>query len=118
MTDSNPRVIPKELQEQPITKDGLPWQAFAVVRDIHNPDIWFIPHHTTEVARAVKGKVGTERTVDWTLMSKAVDDIFWRNTEGERGHLSANEILTAAAHLANHYQKAGMPLPDHLAVLV
>ena len=107
----------KKIEQQPITRDGLPWQAFAIVRNIHNPALWFIPHHTREVTRAVKGKVGIERTVDWDLMPAAAAAIFWRNTEPERVNLSANEILTAAAHLANHYKKAGKPLPDALAVL-
>ena len=108
----------KQIEEKTVEKDGLPWQAFAAVGDLNNPDSWFIPHHTREVTRAVKGKVGIERTVDWDLMPAAAAAIFWRNTEPERVNLSANEILTAAAHLANHYKKAGKPLPDALAVLI
>jgi hypothetical protein len=103
--------------EQPV-KNGLPWQAYAIVPDKDNPDTWKLPHHTRQVYRAIKGKIGYEHTVDWENMTPMVAFISWRGVEGQRVQAEEHQILAAARHLAGHYLKAGKPLPDALAVLV
>lgn len=98
--------------------DGLPWQAFALVGDKEEPETWKLPHHTKTINRAIQGKIGLERTVDWEKMPAAVAAISRGGYQGERVHAEAHEILAAAQHLAGHYRKANKPLPNALAVLV
>ena len=98
----------------PRTKEDLPWQAFAIVGDKEDPATWKLPHHT----RAIKGKIGIERTVDWDRMPAAVAALSRGGYRGQRVDATAAEILAAARHLASHYHKADKPLPDTLAVLV
>ena len=62
----------KVKERLPKTKEDLPWQAFAIVGDKGDPDTWKLPHHNTTIFRAIKGKIGFERTVDWELMPAAV----------------------------------------------
>lgn len=100
------------------TKDGLPWQAFAIVGDKEDTDTWHLPHHTKAIFRAVKGKIGIERTVDWDRMPAAVAALSPGGHRGQRVQASENDILAAAKHLANHYRKADKPVPDTLAVLI
>ena len=108
-----PKNMPEHDEEKPVEKDGLPWQAYALVGSRDNPDTWQLPHHTRLVYRAVQGKIGTEHTVDWELMPAAVAAL----SRQERIHASEDLILEAAVHLASHYRKAERPLPDALAVL-
>jgi hypothetical protein len=96
---------------------GLPWQAFAIVGDKDNPCTWKLPHHTRQVYRAIKGKVGYEHTVDWENMPLQVAYLSRQGVEGQRVIAEELQILAAAAHLASHYRKAGKPIPDALAVL-
>jgi hypothetical protein len=103
--------------KQPV-KDGLPWQAFALVGDKADPLAWRLPHHTRQVYRAIKGKIGYERTVDWENMPLMVAYLSRQGVEGQRVPADEFQILAAAKHLASHYLKAGKPLPDALAVLV
>jgi len=105
-------------EELPRTKEGLPWQGFAIVGDKGDPDTWKLPHHDTAIFRAIKGKIGTERTVEWELMPAAVAALSRGGFQGKRVEASEGDILFAARHLARHYQKADKPLPDTLAVLV
>ncbi len=103
--------------QQPV-KSGLPWQAYALVGDKDNPLSWKLPHHTRQVYRAVKGKIGYEHTVDWENMPLMVAYLSLQGVEGQRVQAEEFQILAAAKHLASHYLKAGKPLPDALAVLV
>jgi len=105
-------------EELPRTKEGLPWQAFAIVGDTGDPDTWKLPHHTATIFRAVKGKIGFERTVDWDMVPAAVAALSRGGFQGKRVEASEGDIISAARHLARHYQKADKPLPDTLAVLV
>jgi hypothetical protein len=104
-------------EQQPIVRDGLPWQAFAIVTDKKVPETWKLPHHTRQVYRAIKGKIGYEHTVDWENMPLMVVYLSRQGVEGQRVQAEPSELLAAAKHLSTHYIKAGKPLPDALAVL-
>ena len=109
----------KKIEEGlPRTKEGLPWQAFAIVGDKEDPDTWKLPHHTKAIFRAIKGKIGIEKTVDWDRMPAAVAALSPGGHRGQRVEASENEIISAARHLARHYSKADKPVPDTLAVLI
>ena len=101
-------------KEQP----ALPYQAYAIVVDRDAPATWQLPHHTSQVNRAVQGKIGYEHTVDWQTMTLAVLSLSRQGVEGQRVQAEPSDIIAAARHLATHYHKAGKPLPDALAVLV
>ncbi|HEX74274.1 MAG TPA: hypothetical protein G4N93_03910 [Dehalococcoidia bacterium] len=103
---------------QPKTKEGLPWQAFAIVGDKDEPDTWKLPHHTKAIFRAIKGRLDIDKTVDWNRMSAAVAALSPGGYRGQRVDAGPEDILKAAKHLANHYRKADRPLPDTLAALV
>jgi hypothetical protein len=107
-----------EVKPAAVLRDGLPHQAFAIVPDTADPKKWKLPHHTAMVKRAVQGKIGYEHTVDWEAINLSVQLISLAGREGVRVNATEGEILAAARHLANHYQKAGKSLPDPLAVLV
>ena len=102
----------------PITKEGLPEEAFALVGNPEEPDTWQLPHHQKSIFRALRGKFDIEKTVDWDRMDAAVATLSLGNYHRREVAASAEQILAAAGHLANHYQKAGKPLPDTLAALV
>ena len=104
-------------QELAKTREGLPKEAFAIVSDPEDPETWKLPHHKKSILRALKGKLGMERTVDWDRMSTVVAAISPGGYRGQRVDASPEEILAAAKHLANHYRKADKPLPDTLAAL-
>jgi hypothetical protein len=96
------------------TKEGLPWQAFAIVGDKDDPDSWKLPHHTKAIFRALKGKLDIEKTVDWDRMPAAVAAL---SPEGYRGNpveASAEDKKKAARHMANHYRAASKDVPDTL----
>jgi hypothetical protein len=100
------------------TKEGLPKEAFAIVGDPNDPDTWKLPHHKSSISRALKGKLDIEKTVDWERMPAAVAALSPAGYRGRRVDASPEQILQAAKHLADHYRKAGKPLPDTLAALV
>jgi len=100
------------------TKEGLPKEAFAIIGDPDDPETWKLPHHTKAIFRALAGKLDIENTVDWERMPAAVVALSPSGYRGQGVDASPEEILAAARHLANHYLKAGKPLPDTLAVLV
>ena len=100
------------------TKDGLPKEAFAIIGDPEDTNTWKLPHHKRSIFRALRGKLDIERTVDWDRMPAAVAALSPGGYRGQRVEASPEEILRAAKHLANHYRKAGKPLPDTLAALV
>jgi len=102
----------------PCTKEGLLWQAFAIVEDKEDLETWKLPHHTKAIFRAIQGKIGLEKTVDWDRMPVAVAALSPEGFRGQRVQAEPHEILTAAKHLATHYHKAGKSLPDTLAVLI
>jgi len=102
----------------PITKEGLLEEAFALVGNPEDPDTWQLPHHQKSIFRALKGKFDIEKTVDWDRMDAAVATLSLGNYHRREVAASAEQILAAAGHLANHYRKAGKPLPDTLAALV
>jgi hypothetical protein len=108
----------EEVRHDHPLKDGLPWQAFAIATDKNDLSTWKLPHHNSMVKKAVKGKMGYEHTVDWRSIEKAVKLISRGGIEGRRVNANEGEVLHAARHLATHYIKAGLPLPDALAVLV
>lgn len=99
------------------TKDGLPKEAFAITGDPDDPDTWKLPHHNRSIFRALKGKLDIEKTVDWERMPAAVAALSPGGHRGRRVDASPEQILQAARHLADHYRKAGKPLPDTLAAL-
>jgi hypothetical protein len=117
-----PTIPPDEFdqdeEQQPVARGGLPWQAFAIVGNKENPETWKLPHHTRQVYRAIKGKIGYEHTVDWVTMPLQVAYLSRQGVEGQRVLAEEFHILAAAAHLAAHYKKAGKSVPDALAVLV
>jgi hypothetical protein len=100
-----------------LLKDGLPWQAFAVVGDRSDPDTWFLPHHTKAVKKAVKGKIGYEHTVDWKAMPRMVYLLSRFGRMEAKLPLDPEQVLQAATHLAVHYIKAKKPVPDALAAI-
>ena len=102
----------------PPTKEGLPWQAFAIVGEPDDPETWKLPHHTKAIYRALNYKLGIEKTVDWDRMPAAVAALSPGGYRGERVQASPEDILKAAKHLATHYRKADKPLPNTLAVMV
>ena len=102
----------------PAEGNGFPWQAFAIVGDKDDPDTWKLPHHNSTIFRAIKGKIGFERTVDWDRMPAAVAALSKGGYRGQRVEASEGDIISAARHLARHYQKADKPVPDTLAVLI
>ncbi len=99
------------------TKEGLPRQAFAIVGNAENPDTWHLPHHKKNIGRALKGVLDIEQTVDWSQAAVAVSALS-PIYPGKRVRVSPEEVLEAAAHLAEHYRKGNRPLPDILAALV
>jgi hypothetical protein len=105
-------------QGLPGTKGGLPEEAFAIVGDRQDSETWKLPHHKRSIFRALQGKLDIEKTVDWARMPAAVAALSPPGYRGQRVDASPEEILAAAQHLANHYRKAGKPLPDTLAALV
>jgi len=96
---------------------ALPKEAFAIVGDPENPDTWRLPHHRRSVLRALRGKLDIEKTVDWDLMGGAVRALSPGGNRRREMTASPEEVLAAAGHLAEHYRKAGRPLPDILAAL-
>ena len=100
------------------SKKGLPGEAFAIAGDPGNPQTWKLPHHQKNIARALRGKLDIEKTVDWERMPDAVVALSPRGYREQRVDASPEQILQAAKHLADHYRQAGKPLPDILAALV
>lgn len=100
------------------SKQGLPWEAFAIVGDPDDPETWKLPHHTTAIFRALTGKLDIEATVDWNRISAAVAALSPGGYRGQRVNATPWQVLQAANHLAIHYLKAGKELPDTLKALV
>ncbi|MFC1914366.1 hypothetical protein ACFLXF_03745 [Chloroflexota bacterium] len=100
------------------TKAGLPGEAFAIIGESGCPDTWHLPHHRKSIARALRGKVDIEETVDWEQMAVAVGSLSLHLHHGQKIEASPEEILEAAKHLALHYQTVGKKLPDVLAALI
>jgi len=117
-TKTNEHMDEEELNFNHPLKEGLPYQAYAIAPDINDPRTWLLPHHSKSVNRAVKGKIGYEHTVDWEKLSECVQLLSGRGIEGRRVQADAHLIIAGAKHLALHCIKAGMPLPNALAVLV
>jgi hypothetical protein len=102
---------------RPDQKDGLPWQAFAIVGNRADPSTWYLPHHTKMIKKAVKGKIGYEHTVDWKAMSRMVFMLSRYGRQQAKLPLEPGQVLEAATHLAVHYIKAKKSVPDALAVI-
>jgi hypothetical protein len=94
-------------------RDAPPREAFAIVEDPQDPRTWKLLHHTRLIFRAVQGGVDIEKTVDWDRMPAAVAGL----SRGERVEASPEDIIKAARHLADHYEKAGRAVPDALGAL-
>ena len=105
-------------QGLPRLKDGLPWQAYAIVGDKEDPETWKLPHHTEAIFRAIKGKVGHYKTTDWEHLAAAVAALSRGGFRGKRVEASEQQILDAARHLMKHYQENSKPVPDTLLSLV
>ncbi len=118
MEDFQPYIDDGKLKPEHPLKDGLPHNAFAIALDLNDPDSWLLPHHTPAIKKSQKGKTGDEQTVDWDRIFEAVQLISHQGVEGKRIVVSEDAVLYAARHLADHFVKAGRPLPDALAVLV
>jgi len=108
----------EEPMSKDITKEGLPKEAFAIVGDPDDPETWKLPHHTREIFRALRGRLDIEKTVDWDRMPAAVAALSRGGYRGERVQADPEDIISAARHLARHYQKADKPVPDTLGVLI
>jgi hypothetical protein len=108
----------KEAVQKGKTKEGLPKEAFAIVEDPNDPSTWKLPHHTKDIMRALQGRLDIEKTVDWDRMPAAVAALSRGGYRGERVQASEEDIIKAARHLANHYEKAGKPVPDTLGALI
>ena len=96
---------------------GLPAEAFAIVGDRKDPQTWKLPHHKRSIFRTLRGKLGIEQTVDWRQMALAVSALSPRICGEGRLYAGPEDTLEAACHLAEHYRKAGKPLPDTLAAM-
>jgi len=119
MSDTKKKSPKQKIEEAlPKTKEGLPYQAFAIVGDKDDPETWKLPHHTKAIFRAIKGKIGHFRTTDWDRLPLAVAALSPGGYRGKRVEASPEEVLEAAKHLAKHYTENDRPLPDTLAVLV
>jgi len=103
----------KEAVEKGITKEGLPKEAFAIVGDPNDTETWKLPHHTKAIFRALG-----EKTVNWDRMPAAVAALSKGGYRGERVQADPEDIITAARHLARHYEKADKPVPDTLGALI
>ena len=108
----------KEALEKEKTKEGLPWQAFAIVGDPQEPETWKLPHHTKAIFRHLQGRLDLEKTVDWDRMPAAVAALSLGGHRGERVQAPEEDIIKAARHLARHYQKADKSVPDTLGALI
>ena len=102
--------------EVPMTCNGLPWQGYAFIGSKIDPEHWLCPHHGKTIFRAIQGKIGLERTVDWDNMPAIVESL--SPASSQRLHAEPEVILAIAQHLASHYRKANKPLPNTLAMLV
>lgn len=101
-----------------VAKEGLPREAFAIVGDPDNPETWKLPHHTKAIFRSLQGRLDIEKTVDWERMPAAVASLSRGGYRGERVQADPEEIISAARHLARHYEKAKKPVPDTLGALI
>lgn len=119
MSDAK-RKTPKDKIEEglPRLKDGLPWQAYAIVGDKDDPNTWKLPHHTKAIFRAIQGKIGHYRTTDWDRLPLAVAALSPGGYRGKRVEAMEQQILDAAKHLRHHYLENGRPVPDTLSALV
>jgi hypothetical protein len=108
----------KQAVEKQITKEGLPREAFAIVGDPEDPETWKLPHHTKDIFRSLQGRLDIEKTVDWDIMPAAVAALSRGGYRGERVQADPEEIISAARHLARHYEKAKKPVPDTLGALI
>jgi len=100
------------------TREGLPKEAFAIVGDPDDPETWKLPHHTKAIFRALKGRINIEKTVDWDRMPAAVAALSRGGYRGERVDADPEDIISAARHLARHYENADKPVPDTLGALI
>jgi hypothetical protein len=107
----------KEAVSKEKTKEGLPKEAFAIVRDPDDPETWKLPHHTKAILRA-RSRLDIEKTVDWDRMPAAVAALSPGGYRGERVQASPEDIIKAARHLAAHYEAADKSVPDTLGVLI
>jgi len=111
-----------------VTKEGLPKEAFAIVGDPDKPETWKLPHHTKAISafqslrkQGIQGSpvLNTgEKTVDWDRMPAAVASLSRGGYRGERVQADPEDIISAARHLARHYEKAKKPVPDTLGALI
>jgi hypothetical protein len=108
----------KIVEGLPRLKDGLPWQAYAIVGDKDDIETWKLPHHTKAILRAIKGKVGHYQTTDWEHLAAAVAALSRGGFRGKRVDATEQQILDAARHLARHYSENGKPVPDTLLALM
>ena len=118
MSDTQKSAVDKIEKGLPRLKEGLPWQAFAIVGDKEAPDTWKLPHHTKAIFRAIQGKIGHYRTTDWEHTAAAVAALSRGGFRGKRVEATEQQILDAAKHLLRHYAEDGKPVPDTLAAMV
>ena len=88
--------------------------AFAIFADVDDTSTWQLPHHTQTLGSPAKD----EQTVDWPLADRAVLLISRCGIDGRRVIADPELIIEAARHLADHYRKAGKPIPVSLCVLI
>lgn len=100
------------------SKNGLPAEAFAIAGDPADIATWRLPHHKKSIRRARAEEIDIEETVDWEMVSVAVSALSPVRNCALRVDAGPEDILKAAGHLADHFRKAGKPLPDILAALL
>lgn len=118
MSDTQKTARDKIEEGLPRLKNGLPWQAFAIVGDKDDPETWKLPHHTKAIFRAIQGKIGHYRTTDWEHTAAAVAALSPGGFRGKRVEATDQQILDAAKHLRRHYLENGKPVPNTLSALV
>ena len=101
-----------------LSKDGLPREAYAIQGVIYDSSTWRLPHHTPLIGPARRRRRALLPTVDWDIMPEAVAMLSMCGYKGQRVQASAEEIIAAAKHLAEHYRAAGKPVPATLQALI
>jgi len=94
------------------TLNGLPMDAFAIIKDLQDPSTWQLPHHTRAILKY------KPNSVDWRLMGIAVAMLSKSGHHGERVKADPEDMIAAARHMEEHYSRANKPVPNALLVLI
>jgi hypothetical protein len=111
-------VLSTNLKNSTNYREAPPKEAFAIVEDQEDRRTWKLLHHTRAIFQAVQGRLDIEKTVDWDRMPAVVAALSPDGYRGVRVKASPEDIIKAARHFANHYEKAGRSVPDTLGALI